>query len=288
MRAGQNPWVARLLLIAPTAYFLLLVAYPLFLLVRMSFSLPERGRVFGEGFSFQNYIDIFTTPLFLNAFIVTVRVGILTAIFALLLGFPLAVFIWRSRGVWSRIVVLITLAPILISAVVRAYGWMVLLSNRGLVNSLLVYTGITDGPVRLIFNETGIVIGTVHVLLPFMVLSILSSLQTIDRSLEDAAATLGAKPWRVTLDIIFPLALPGAVAGLVLVFILAVGSFITPVLLGGQVVITLPILALQQFVTTFNWALGSAIVTVLLVAVLAATVAFERMMRRGSQRGTVR
>lgn len=287
MSLGQNRSIAWILLAPPIAYFLLLVAFPMFILVRMGFSYPAKGRVFGEGFSIQNYIDIFTTPLFLNSLLVTLRVGVLTAVFALLLGFPLAMFIWRGKGLLARVVILITLAPILISAIVRTYGWIVLLSNRGLINSLLMYVGITDSPIRLVFNETGVVIGTVHVLLPFMVLSILSSLQAIDGALEDAAATLGAKPWRTFRDVIFPLALPGAMAGLILVFILAVGSFITPVLLGGQLVMTIPVLALQQFTTTFNWALGSALVTVLLVAVLASIVAFEKVMQKNSQRGAL-
>lgn len=285
MRPGERAWTRYLILGLPTAYFIALVAFPLFVLGRMSFSVPERGRVFGDGFSFGNYVEIFANPLFLETLGVTVRIGALVSLCALAIGFPLALFIWRAKGWVRSLVIFITIAPILISVVVRSYGWIVLLSNRGLVNSTLMYFGIIERPIRLIFNETGIVIGMTHVLLPFMVLSIMSTLQSIDRSLEDAASTLGARPLRVNLEIILPLALPGIVSGTILVFILSVGSFITPVLLGGQMVMTLPILALQQFQTTFNWALGSAIATMLLVAVLVITTVFERLLRKHLVRG---
>ncbi|MEO3386396.1 ABC transporter permease [Mesorhizobium sp. CAU 1741] len=285
MRPGERAWTRYLILGLPTAYFIALVAFPLFVLGRMSFSVPERGRVFGDGFSFGNYAEIFANPLFLETLGVTVRIGIIVSLCALAIGFPLALFIWRAKGWVRSLVIFITIAPILISVVVRSYGWIVLLSNRGLVNSTLMYFGVIERPIRLIFNETGIVIGMTHVLLPFMVLSIMSTLQSIDRSLEDAASTLGARPLRVNLEIILPLALPGIVSGMILVFILSVGSFITPVLLGGQMVMTLPILALQQFQTTFNWALGSAIATMLLVAVLLITTVFERLLRKHLIRG---
>jgi putative spermidine/putrescine transport system permease protein len=279
-RAGHRPWLSWLLLALPTAYFLLIVAYPLVNLVRMGFSRPERGRVFGEGFSLANYIEILTSELYLDTLLVTFRIGALSALCALVLGLPLALYIRRAPPALRSVIVFITIAPILISIVVRAYGWMVLLSNRGVVNSALLNLGLIDRPLRLIFNETGVVIGTAHVLLPFMVLAILGSVQTIDRALEDAASSLGARPWRVVLDVILPLALPGIAAGTVLVFILAVGSFVTPVLLGGQLVLTLPMAAMQQFNSTFNWAFGSALVGVLLVAVLATTLLFDRVLKR--------
>lgn len=280
MRAGQRGWVGWLLLALPTAYFLAIVAWPLASLVRMGFSQPQRGRVFGEGFSFDNYVRIFTDGLYVETLLTTLRIGVLSALLALMLGVPLALFLRNARPAVRSLLIFITIAPILISVVVRAYGWMVLLSNRGLVNSALMNLGIIDRPLRLIFNETGIVIGTAHVLLPFMVLAILGSLQSIDHALDDAAASLGARPWRATWDILLPLALPGIAAGTVLVFVLAVTSFVTPILLGGQLVLTLPIAALQQFNSTFNWAFGSALVGVLLVTVLATTLGFDLVLTR--------
>jgi putative spermidine/putrescine transport system permease protein len=283
-RAGQRGWVTWVLLGLPAFYFLAIVAYPLLSLVRMGFSLPERGRVFGHGFSIANYAEILTSPLYLDTLLVTFRIGLLSALLALALGLPMALYIWRARPAIRSMLIFITIAPIFISIVVRAYGWMVLLSNRGVINSALMKLGLISRPLRLIFNETGIVIGTGHVLLPFMVLAILGSLQGIDHALEDAATSLGARTWRVTIDIVLPLALPGIAAGFVLVFILAVSSFVTPLLLGGQLVLTLPMAAMQQFNSVFNWAFGSALVGVLLVAVLATTLLFDRVLKRRLER----
>ncbi|WP_458098125.1 ABC transporter permease [Roseomonas sp. WA12] len=288
MRAGQRGWVGWILLALPTAYFLAIVAWPLASLVRMGFSRPARGRVFGEGFSLDNYIQALTDGLYLETLGTTLRIGILSSLLALLLGFPLALFIRRARPVTRSLLIFVTIAPILISVVVRAYGWMVLLANRGLVNSLLMKVGLIDRPLRLIFNETGIVIGTAHVLLPFMVLAVLGSLQTIDGVLDDAASSLGASPWRTMRDIVLPLALPGIAAGTVLVFVLAVTSFVTPVLLGGGLVLTLPVAALQQFNSTFNWAFGSALVGVLLVTVLGTTLIFDGVLKRRMARLSAR
>lgn len=285
MREGEKLWVSRSVLVLPTLFFLMLVAYPLYILARMSLSVPEPGRVTGTGVSLDNYLTLLGNPFFRETIVTTMRIGAFSALGALAVGLPLAIFIWKAGAKMRRTILFITICPILISIVVRSYGWMVLLSNRGLINSVLMQLGITSSPIKLIFNETGIVIGMVHVLLPFMVLSILSSLQAIEPQLEEAAATLGARPLGVVWDVVLPLAFPGIVAGLVLVFILSVGSFITPVLLGGQMVMTLPILALQQFTTTFNWALGSAIVVVLLVTVLAMIALLEFAQRRWLSHG---
>jgi putative spermidine/putrescine transport system permease protein len=273
------------MLALPTLYFLLLFAWPLLSLVRMAFSRPIPQKITGEGWSLVNFVEILSNPLFTQALWVTLRIGLLVALLTLAMGYPLAFFLARTRSRWRGPLLFLTLAPILISVVVRAYGWIVLLSNRGVINSLLHNLGLISRPIRLIFNETGIVIATTHVLLPFMVLSILGSLQTIDRRLEDAATSLGAHPAQVFRDVILPLSLPGVGAGVLLVFILAVSSFVTPVLLGGQLVLTIPILALQQFGTAFDWPFGSALVVVLLVVVMAVTLLYDNLLQRRLRRG---
>ena len=284
LRRGAPGW---LLLALPTLYFAVMFAWPLLSLLRMAFAAPIPNRITGEGFSLVNFQEMFTNPLFLQTLWVTIRIGLFTALFTLLLGYPVAFFLVRTRSRFRGLLLFLTLAPILISVVVRAYGWIVLLSPRGLVNSLLIYCGLISRPIRMIFNETGIVIGTTHVLLPFMILAIMGSLQTLDRVLEDAAASLGARPLRVFLDIVLPLSMPGVAAGVLLVFVLSVSSFVTPVLLGGQIVLTVPILALQQFTSAFNWPFGSALVALLLATVLGITVVYDRMLRSRLTRGVL-
>lgn len=284
-RTGRRDILGWLLLMLPTFYFLLLFAWPLIGLLRMAFARPIPQHVVGEGFTFANFAEIFANPLYLHTLWVTLRIGVLSAFFALILGYPLAFFLARTRTRFRGVLLFLTLAPILISVVVRAYGWIVLLSNRGLLNAIMLQAGLISRPVRMIFNETGIVIGTTHVLLPFMILSIMGSLQTIDSVLEDAAASLGAQPVRVFLDVVLPLSLPGIAAGVMLVFILSVSSFVTPVLLGGQIVLTVPILALQQFTSAFNWPFGSALVVLLLLAVIAVTFTYDRILHARLHRG---
>ena len=283
-RVGQG-WLAWAWLGLPLIYFAGLFVWPLLSLMRMGFSRPVPQRVTGEGWSLENFRQIFTNRLFLETLWVTVRIGLIVAVAALLLGFPLAFFLVRTRSRWRGLLLSLTLAPILISVVVRAYGWIVLLSNRGLVNSVLLQLGIITRPVRLVFNETGVIIATTHVLLPFMVLAIMGSLQGVQEALEEAASSLGARRWQVFRDVILPLSAPGIAAGTLLVFILSVSSFVTPVLLGGQVVLTVPMLALQQFTRTFNWAFGSALTMLLLVTVIAITVLFDRILQRRLVRG---
>jgi putative spermidine/putrescine transport system permease protein len=278
-------WVGWAWLGLPLVYFAGLFAWPLVSLLRMGFSVPQPMRITGEGWSLENFRQIFTNPLYLECLWTTVRISLVVAAATLALGFPLALFLSRTTSRYRGILLSLTLAPILISVVVRAYGWIVLLANRGLVNSALMQLGVIARPIRLVFNETGVEIATTHVLLPFMVLAIMGSLQGVQVALEEAAASLGARRWRVLLDVVLPLSLPGVAAGTLLVFILSASSFVTPVLLGGQVVLTVPMLALQQFTTTFNWAFGSALTMLLLVTVIGITVVFDGVLRRRLVRG---
>ncbi len=281
----RRNWLAWAWLGLPILYFCLLFAVPLIDLLRMGFSKPLPQRITGGDFSLDNFVEIFTNPLYRDTLWVTIRIGATVALATLLLGYPLALFLARTQSRAKGFLLFLTLSPIFISGVVRAYGWIVLLSNKGLVNSALMQLGLITRPVRLIFNETGIVIATTHVLLPFMVLAIMGSLQSLDIALEDAAASLGARRWQVLRDVVIPLSLPGVAAGVMLVFILGVSSFVTPILLGGQVVLTMPVLALQQFTTAFNWAFGSAITLFLLAAVLGITIAYDRLLQGRLARG---
>ena len=285
MGSARRSWIAWAWLTLPLLYFAGLFVWPLLSLFRMAFSTPLPMRITGEGWSLVNFHTIMNNPLFLETLWVTLRISLLVAAGTLVLGFPLAFFLVRTRSRYRGLLLSLTLAPILISVVVRAYGWIVLLSNRGLVNSALMQMGLISRPVRLVFNETGVVIATTHVLLPFMVLAIMGSLQGVPAALEDAAASLGARRWRVLWDVILPLSLPGVAAGGLLVFVLSASSFVTPVLLGGQVVLTIPMLALQQFTTTFNWAFGSALTMLLLVTIIGITLTYDRLLARRLVRG---
>ena len=178
------------------------------------------------------YREFFGRPDYVSMLFRTWTMAGLTTALSLLLAYPTAWVISRMRR--RELVLLLVATPWLVSIVVRTYGWIVLLGNRGLVNAALLATGIVERPVRLIYNPVGVTIGLVHVFCPFLVLTILASLLKLDRSLEEAAGSLRAGPWTSFWRVVFPLTVPGAVSGAILVYLMSAGAIVTPLLLGGM------------------------------------------------------
>ena len=171
-------------------------------------------------------------------------------------------------------------SPLLTSIVVRNTAWVLILGRSGVINDVLRGSGIIDKPLHLMYNEFGVILGVVHVYLSFMVLPIFASLQAIPRSVEEGAASLGASPFRVFRDITFALSLPGVMAGCTLVFILSMGVYVTPVIMGGNFVLTLPMLIADSVRNLYNWPAASAMAFMLLVAVLIMVIVSVRLQGR--------
>lgn len=243
-------------------------ALPLALLVRMSFNLKTAGQDVVETFSVDNYVDILGDSFYYSVFGTTFAVALGVTAVCLLLGFPVAVAYARARGPRKVLLATIVLGPLLVNVVIRTYGWLVLLANRGLLNEGLRSLGLIDGPIRFLYNPLGVGIGLVHVFLPFMVLSIAAALQNIDLSLTEAAETLGAGKWQVFRRVTLPLALPGVVAGCILVFSASLGAFATPLVLGGTGLRMLVVLIYTNALVLFNWPRSAALAVVLLAVVL--------------------
>ncbi|WP_342640585.1 ABC transporter permease [Rhodoligotrophos ferricapiens] len=188
----------------------------------------------GQGaLSIENYARIWTEGAYLSIFIVTFQISLLVTVICVLLGYPLAYCLSQLPQKWAGLLMLGVLIPFWTSLLVRTYAWLVLLQRRGIVNNTLMDLGLIDQPLRLVNNMTGTVIGMVHVMLPFLVLPLYASMRAIDPGYLRAAANLGASPTRAFWQIFFPLSMPGLVAGLVLTFILCLGFYITPAILGG-------------------------------------------------------
>ncbi len=183
-------------------------------------------------------------------------------------GYPLALSLWRAPAAYRSYLVVLVLAPLLISVVVRTYGWMVILGDKGVLNTALISFHIMRQPLEIMFTRTAVVIGLVHVLLPFMALSVLSSLERIDPAVPEAARTLGAGPLALHWHVIAPLAMPGFAAGVIIVFSFALSAYVTPMLMGRGATDMITTLIYQQFMTVFNWHFGSALTTVLLAVTL--------------------
>jgi ABC-type spermidine/putrescine transport system permease subunit I len=220
-------------------------------------------------------VDPYYLMVFLQTFLFSSGITVCTLVF----GYPIASFIARTTAPERSLVIFLVIAPLLISMVVKAYGWQLILGNQGIVNTMLTALGFA--PVRLIYNWTGVVIATVHVLLPFAVISIAGVLSNLDSSIEESAAVLGASPVRVFFLVTIPLAINGLITAATFVFLLALGSFVTILMLGGNGTMVVPLLIYQQVTITYNQAFAASMATVLMAITLVLMFAQFRLLRRG-------
>jgi putative spermidine/putrescine transport system permease protein len=204
----------------------------------------------------------------------TLRVASFTALFTSLLAYPLAMVIAYGRPLASRVIMILVVAPLVVSVIVRSYGWQLLLgnSNTGVLNWILAALGAGPAPIKVLYTEWAIVIASVHVFLPLMVLPLSASLGRINPSLNEAARVLGAPAWRAFLRITLPLSMPGLIAGLTIVFSLTAASYVTPEMVGGNRGLMLGVLLEQQINTAFDWPMAAAIAVVMAAIALIATV----------------
>jgi putative spermidine/putrescine transport system permease protein len=231
--------------------------------------------------SLANYARFLGDPYYLRTLLLTLKLSLVTTVSALVLGYVVALYLVRSlhSRTARRLTYLIVVAPLFTSSIVRSFGWMVGLGHNGFLNRWLLDLGIVDRPVRLIFNETGVVIGLTHILLPFMVLSIAAVLQNIDQALEEAAMDLGASRLTTFLTVTLPLSLPGVVAGSLIVFSLAMSAYVTPAVLSGGRLKVVPMLIYEQYISVFDWGFGAAMAMILLTLTLAITAFYTRLLR---------
>jgi putative spermidine/putrescine transport system permease protein len=181
---------------------------------------------------------------------------------------------------WRGIFLVIVLGPLLISVVARTLGWALLFGSTGLVNVALVRLGLISSPMQFMFSETGVVIGLVHVLVPFAVISVWASLQRLDPQIENAAVSLGASGFTVLRRVVLPQVMPGMLSGAIVVFALAASAFATPAIIGGRRLKVASTLAYDEFLNTLNWPLGAAVVVLLLIGLVAIIVGSNRLVER--------
>jgi putative spermidine/putrescine transport system permease protein len=282
-RARKAAWTRRALL-APAAIVLgVFLVIPYVNIIVMSFRVPTVGAPYAPGFTLNTYIRIFTDSYFLGVLGDTLLLGLTTTIICLLLGYPLAYHIARSNSRWKSVLYVFVLSPLLVGVVVRSFGWLILLSGNGVVNQALIGSGLLERGLQLMNNKLGVTIALVHVFLPFMILPLIGNIQSIDPNLESAGRSLGASRAKVFWRIFLPLSLPGIQAGSILVFVLTLSAYVTPVMLGGAQVRTMTVLVVQQLIDVFQWPTGAALALVLslsgAIAVLLYTRFTGRLMR---------
>ena len=272
------------LLIAP-AMLLLLFGFvaPLGILIAYSFYEFRPSGEMIPAFTLTHYLRFLGDPFYLYVLWRTVSLGLWVTGWCLLLGYPLAYFLARSRSRHVRALLLtLLLIPLMTSVVVLSYGWMVILANNGLINKALLALGVIEAPVQLLFNMTGVTIALVAILLPYMILTIMPVIQNIEPSLEEASQSLGAAPWRMFRDVVVPLSLPGVWAGCILVFVLTIAAYATPRLVGGSRLLVMPIFVYDQAMALLNWPFAAATSFILLALVLVLMTIQGRLVEKRS------
>ena len=267
MEKIDNNKISSWWLLVPTSFLYIITFFiPLITLLVMSFSRFESS-VTTVGFYLDNYEKILTDGITLKIFFQTVELSLMITVFCLLLGYPVAMLM-RRVGPRARLwILLLVVSPLLTSIIVRNVAWVLILGRSGMINDLLISWGLISKPLPLMYNTFGVVLAVVHVYLSFMVLPLFAALSSINNSLEEAAASLGAKPLSIFLNVTLPLSLPGIMAGCTLVFILSMGVYLTPVIMGGNFVVTLPMLIEDAVRNRYNWPEASAMALLLLIAI---------------------
>ncbi len=258
--------------------FFLLV--PCLVLLVFFFLLPLI-RIFGLSFfdpvfTLKHYFRIFQVEVYLQVLLRTMTVALLVGACCLLLGYPAAYLLAELPPRIANILMIFVLIPLWTSILVRTYSWMVLLGREGLLNKMLLYFQLIHEPLSLLYTSKAVILGMVQILLPFMILPLFSAMKGIDRSLLKASRSLGAGPAQTFLRVYFPLSLPGVAAGFILVFILSLGFFITPALLGGRKDIMISMLIENQVRELLNWGFAAALSLVLLLATAVILAVFNR------------
>ena len=260
--------------------FVVFFVMPVGFFLSVSVALYLEPGIFDDSFTLENYARLVRDDYALGVLTDTLRISAYVTVLCLVLGYPLAMFIARETGFVRRAVMIVTVASLFTNLVVRTYGWLVFLTPRGLFNNMLLDAGLIEKPLRLMFNETGVIVGLVQIMLPIQIIVLAVSLQAIDKVLEDAASIAGAGKVRIFTRIIWPLSLPGVVSGSILVFTLSMSSFITPEFLGGGRVMVLGTLIRQLMTRSLNYPFAAAVSATLLLLAIAMLVSLAFISRR--------
>lgn len=263
-----------------TAVLTAFMAAPLVMVLMLSFNSFTMATGIRPGFTWANYAEVLGDSYFHTIFGRTFLLAAVVTAVSVLIGAPEAYIIHRMRPPWRSIFLLVVLGPLLVSVIVRTLGWAVLLGNRGMVNTLLMRLGLIERPAEFMYTFTGMAVALVHVLVPFMVLSVWASLRRLDPAVEAAGLSLGASQATVLRRIVLPQAMPGILSGSLIVFTLAASAFATPAIVGGRRLKVAAMAAYDEFLNSQNWPLGAAIVVVLLIAMVTIVLGYNRIVER--------
>jgi len=269
-----------ILLLAPicavNAYAFL---WPMVTLAMLSFQESHAGGSLGTNFTWANWAEVLGDPFYRALVWESVFTSLTITFLALVCSYPIALYLHRASGRWKSFLLVLVVAPLLTSAVVRTYGWIAILSDQGLIATSLRAMGMAEVPLMM-FNKFGVVVGLTEILMPYMILSLLVGFGKLEGRFEEAAATLGASPARVFWHVILPISAPGIALGSMLCFVITVSAFITPKLLGGGRVFLLATEIYDQAIVTLNWPVGAALSIETLILFGIALAIYSRLTRK--------
>lgn len=276
MASGKiSAWTAtgfyRWLLLVPLAFTALFFVWPILNVIIRGFTDPELG--------VGNYTRIFSGGPYLQVLWITIETAGIVTLLCAIIAYPVSYVIASTRGSLTNLLMAFVIISLWTSVVIRTYAWMVVFQRNGVLNQFLIGVDVLERPISFLPGTLAVNVGMVHIMLPFMLLPLLASMRTIDRTLIAAAEVMGANPWTAFRKVFFPLSLPGLGAGSALVFMMSLGFFITPALLGGPRHMMAAVLIEQQANRLLDWGLASALSTVLLVLTTAIYLLYLRVMR---------
>jgi putrescine transport system permease protein len=295
--ADTRRWL-RAAVLVPYAWLLLFFLTPFLMILKISFAEPlvalppftallewgEQGFA-GIRATFENYLFLFADGYYGIIYLASLKMAAIGTLLCLLLGYPMAYFIVRQPPRRRQILLLAVILPFWISFLLRVYAWIGLLGSRGAINELLLWTGIIDAPLTLLYNDFAVYLGIVYSYLPFMILPLYANLERLNLDLLDAASDLGARRWQAFVDVTLPLSMPGIVGGCLLVFIPAVGEFTIPALLGGADTLMIGRVLWDEFFINRDWPVASAVSIVLLSLLLVPILWFQHIQNREQEAG---
>lgn len=278
-RLRSKEWVRLGTLLTPGMIWLILFfTVPIALVLLFSFYHFSEG-VMTPAFTLENYGRALGTEVYRNVFLKSLRYGVIVTLMCLFIGYPLAYFVARVSERYRSLLFIMLIIPFWITIVVRTFAWKIMLGTNGIVNFSLRDFGLIDLPIKFLYTENAVLVGLTHVFLPFMVLPVYAVIEKIDLALEEAAMDLGAGRLRTFLRVTLPLSLPGLSTGCMLVFILTIGSFLTPDILGGPGELMISNIIRDEFYVTFNWPFGGALASIFLVITLTLILVYNRLFK---------
>ncbi len=293
----RTSWGRRFVIGAPYLWLTLFFLVPFILVLKISLSEPilaqppygplwetkADGQVEVKA-SADNYAFLVEDPFYGDAYLKSVKTAFISTLIALLIGYPMSYGIARASPTWRNTMLMLVILPFWTSFLIRVYAWKVILQGNGPLNGLLMYFGIIDEPVQILYTNFAIYLGIVYSYLPFMVLPLYAALERLDLTLNEAASDLGAPPWRVFFSVTLPLSLPGIIAGCGLVFIPAVGEFVIPEMLGGPNAAMIGRVLWNEFFANRDWPVASAVAIAMLIFLVVPIVLFQHYQARAEGR----